>query len=98
MYFKDFYAGLSEEETEARIREEGFDPMKYHNNPGDVYALHQHPETKLLAFLEGTMEAKVGEETFSCSKGDKLIIPGGVPHSAVVGKDGCIFFWSEKII
>ncbi len=98
MYQKNFYINLSETEIEKKIEEEGFTPMKYENEPGDIYPLHQHPETKLLAFLEGTMEVKVGEENFSCATGDRLIIPGNTPHSAVVGPDGCIFFWSEKMI
>ncbi len=44
------------------------------------------------------MEVKVGEETFQCKPGDKLIIPGDTKHSAIVGHDGCEFFWSEKLI
>ncbi len=98
MYHKNFYSNLTETEIEAKIREEGFEPMKYHDEAGYVYTPHQHPKTKLLAFLDGTMEVKVGEENFSCGKGDKLVIPGNTPHSAVVGPSGCTFFWSEKMM
>lgn len=98
MYYKQFYKDLQESEIEKSIKDEGFDPMKYSNGPGDVYPPHSHPETKLLAFLEGSMEVKVGEETFQCIKGDKIIIPGNTPHSAVVGPSGCTFFWSEKMM
>lgn len=98
MYFKNFYSGLTEEEIEKSIQEEGFTPLKYENGPGDIYTLHQHPETKLLAFLSGSMEVKAGDETFNCEKGDKLLIPGNTPHSAVVGQVGCTFFWSEKLV
>lgn len=98
MYYKSFYSGKTEAEIEKNIEEEGFTPLKYENGPGDIYPLHQHPETKLLAFLSGSMEVKVGEETFNCEKGDKLLIPGNTPHSAVVGPTGCTFFWSEKMI
>lgn len=98
MYFKNFYAGLSEAQIEKKVQEEGFTPMKYENGPGDVYPLHQHPETKLLAFLSGSMEVKAADETWSCKKGDKLLIPGNAPHSAVCGPSGCTFFWSEKVV
>lgn len=98
MYHKNFYSGLTESEIEKKIREEGFDPMKYENGPGDIYPLHQHPETKLLAFLEGSMKVKVADETFNCEKNDKLLISGNAPHSAVVSPIGCTFFWSEKMI
>lgn len=99
MYYKQFYKELQEEEEiEKSIKEEGFDPIKFHDQAGFVYSPHQHPETKLLAFLSGSMKVNVGEESLSCQKGDKLIIPGNTPHSAVVGSHGCIFFWSEKIV
>lgn len=98
MYTKNFYQSLNEEEIEKQIRQEGFEPMKFHDRPGFIYTPHQHPETKLLAFLDGNMEVKVGEENFSCRTGDKLLIPGNTPHSAVVGPDGCVFFWSEKMM
>ncbi len=98
MYYKDFYSGLTEEEIEDKIRDEGFTPMKFSDNPGFVYTPHTHPETKLLAFLEGSMNVKVGDESFVCQKGDKLIITGNVKHSAMVGKEGCSFFWSEKLL
>lgn len=98
MYYKNFYANCTESEIEKMIRGDGFDPMKFSNSAGDIYQLHQHPETKLLVFLEGTMEVVAAGEKFSCTAGDKLVIPGNAPHSAVVGPSGCTFFWSEKLI
>lgn len=98
MYSKDFYRGKTENEIAELARKEGFNPIKFSNSPGFVYTLHQHPETKLLAFLKGSMEVKVNGETFLCELGDKLIIPGNTPHAAVVGNDGCEFFWSEKLL
>jgi len=95
-YYKNFYANLSEDEIEAKIREEGFEPKRFHNASGDIYEPHKHSETAFLAFLEGSMKVKVGDQTYLCQKGDKLIIPGNTVHSAVVGKDGCTFFWDEK--
>lgn len=98
MFYKNFYANLTEVEIEKSIRNEGFNPIKFENDPGDNYSPHQHPETKLLAFLDGEMEVKAGEENFSCRKGDKLIIPGNTFHSAIVGPTGCTFFWSEQLV
>lgn len=98
MYYRNFYSNCTEAEMEKMIRDEGFDPMKYENAPGDIYPLHQHPETKLLAFLSGTMDVVSAGEKFSCAPGDKLVILGNTPHSAVVGPAGCTFFWSEKLM
>jgi len=43
------------------------------------------------------MKVRVHNEDFNCYPGDKLIIPGNCEHSALVGSEGCSFFWSEKL-
>lgn len=97
MHYPNFYAELSEEKIEEAIRREGFEPLRISDPPGHAYPSHRHPETKLLAFLRGTMTVRVGEASFRCTPGDKVVIPGNVEHSAVVGPEGCVFFWSEKL-
>jgi quercetin dioxygenase-like cupin family protein len=97
-YVKGFYKGLKRGEVVRKIKDEGFDPVVIDNTPGYVYTKHKHPETKLLAILSGSMQVEVEGQRYILRKDDKLIIPGNVYHSAVVGKDGCKFFWSEKII
>lgn len=98
MFQKDFYKGKSHKEIEESIRHEGFDPSLFSNSAGDVYSPHRHAETKLLAFLKGSMKVTVGNKAYQCKAGDRILIPGNVRHSASVGSDGCVFFWSEKII
>lgn len=98
MYEPGYYKNLDEKKVAEDVRQEGFDPVKISDSPGHVYSPHRHPETKLLAFLEGGMEVRVGSETYQCSASDKVIIPGNVEHSAVVGSEGCEFFWSEKLM
>lgn len=97
MYQPDFYKTIDRERIAEEIEKEGFEPVCISDPPGQLYAPHRHPETKLLAFLEGTMEVQVKDQKFQCKPGDKLIIPGNVEHSARVGPEGCVFFWSEKL-
>jgi quercetin dioxygenase-like cupin family protein len=97
MYTPKFFPRLDKESIAAEIRKEGFDPILIQDPPGHVYSAHRHPETKLLAFLLGSMTVKVGDNTFNCSPGDKVVIPGNVEHEAMVGPEGCVFFWSEKL-
>jgi quercetin dioxygenase-like cupin family protein len=97
MYIAKFFARTDKESVAAEIRKDGFDPVLIHDPPGQAYPPHRHPETKLLAFLLGEMTVKVGDNSFTCSSGDKLLIPGNLEHSAVVGPEGCVFFWSEKL-
>jgi hypothetical protein len=44
------------------------------------------------------MQVTVEGHTYECSAGDQLIIPGSVEHSAVIGREGCVYFWSEKLM
>ena len=92
-YYKKIDQGLISEE----VRKEGFHPLCITDAPGHVYTLHRHPETKLLVFLEGEMTVNVGEKSYQCQPGDRLVIAGNVEHSAVVGPRGCVFLWSERL-
>ncbi len=98
MYEPKYYLDLSAGEVAQKVRDEGFDPIRISDSPGTVYSPHSHPETKLLAFLQGTMQVRTEGQTYHCTPGDKLIIPGNVEHSALVGPEGCVFYWSEKLI
>jgi quercetin dioxygenase-like cupin family protein len=97
MYYPKFYKGKSQEEIAEMVREEGFNPVLFNDDPGYVYKEHQHPQRKLLAFLKGSMKVKVKGETFNCHAGDRVLVPGNTPHTAKVGRAGCTFFWSEKV-
>jgi quercetin dioxygenase-like cupin family protein len=97
-YRKGAYHNIDHETIAEKVRKEGFDPIMVHDGPGYVYPEHDHPETKLLVFLKGSMRVNVGDESFDCSPGDKLVIPGNTIHSAIAGEQGCTFFWSEKLV
>lgn len=97
MYQANFYKRIDKERIAEEVQREGFDPIYITDPPERVYHPHRHPETKLLVFLEGSMEITVQGQKFECKPGDKLIIPGNVEHSAVAGPEGCAFLWSEKL-
>jgi quercetin dioxygenase-like cupin family protein len=97
MYQPQFYKKPDKDIVAAEIRREGFDPILIQDPPGYIYTPHRHPETKLLAFLLGEMTVHVGANAFTCGPGDKICIPGNVEHSALVGSEGCVFFWSERL-
>lgn len=97
MYQAKFYKTMDEERIAKEVEKEGFDPVRITDPADRIYAPHRHPETKLLVFLKGSMEVRVGDQKFDCKRGDKLIIPGNTEHSAIAGPEGCAFFWSEKL-
>src|SRR5687767_2379526 len=97
-YTSKAFANLDAEAMAKHISSEGFDPILIHDRPGYVYPQHHHPEAKLLVFLEGSMQVTVEGQIYECVPGDKVFIPGNTLHSAIVGNDGCTFFWSEKML
>jgi mannose-6-phosphate isomerase-like protein (cupin superfamily) len=60
------------------------------NGPGDRYARHSHTYHKVLFCVEGSIRFLVGEaeEPFDVAPGDRLDLPPGRPHSAMVGPSG----------
>lgn len=96
MYTKGKYLKQSDEKILKVIKKYGFNPVKFTDEANYIYESHSHKETKLLVFLDGEMDVVVNDEKFKCQKGDELIIPGNSIHSAIVGNQGCTFFWSEK--
>src|SRR5438309_7332769 len=98
MYKAKYYKTTDRKKIAEEVRKEGFNPIVISDRPHFIYSEHQHPETKLLVFLEGSMDVTVAGKTYHCEPGDKLIVPGNTRHSAVVGDKGCTFFWSEKLM
>ena len=98
MYTQGYYLGIDRLKVEKAVRKEGFDPLLITDPPGATYPPHSHPETKLLAFLRGSMQVTVNGKRFDCTPGDRVIISGNTIHSALAGSEGCDFFWSEKIM
>ncbi len=79
----------SEAELEALFRREGLSPRWWSNAPGDRYGTHSHPYHKVLYCARGSLRFELEDgRHFDLSPGDRLDIPPGTPHSAVVGSQG----------
>ena len=75
---------------EARVRAEARDVYEWSNGPGDRYAEHAHPYVKLLYCMRGAIDFILADgRTVSLRAGDRLVLPAGTRHAAVVGPDGC---------
>jgi len=97
IYAPNFHADLDPQAVLDRLRRDGWDPIPIGDPPGSVYPPHSHAATKLLVILSGSMEVRVAGESYRCRPGDQVVIPGGVEHAALVGPDGCRFYWSEQL-
>ena len=76
-------------DIDAQIRSEARDVYSWSNGPGDRYAEHEHGFTKLLYCTRGSIQFTTPERTISLKAGDRMVLPAGTRHSAVVGPAGC---------
>jgi uncharacterized protein YjlB len=77
-------------DLEQRLRSEGLDPSAWSNGPGDRYAAHEHGYDKVIAVERGSITFGLPSEARSIelATGDRLELPAGTRHDAVVGAAG----------
>jgi quercetin dioxygenase-like cupin family protein len=65
-------------------------PIRWSNGPGDAYGVHSHSYRKTLFCLRGSITFSLPDYSRDLElwPGDRLILPPGVRHSAVVGPEG----------
>lgn len=82
--------------TEAELREryaaEGLAPYRWSNGPHDRYRAHRHDYHKVIYVVSGAITFGLPElgDSISLATGDRLDLPAGVLHDAVVGPDGVV--------
>jgi quercetin dioxygenase-like cupin family protein len=81
------------------LRAEGLTPRWWSNGPGDRYDGHSHTYHKVLYCARGSIrfEAGTADASFQLRPGDRLEIPPGTPHSALVGPEGCSCVEADRV-
>ena len=74
-----------------KLRGEATGCYSWSNGPGDRYVGHSHSYEKVLYCVEGSIDfvLETGGGMLSLRAGDRMVLPSGTVHSAVVGPDGC---------
>ncbi len=81
---------------EAAIRKildaEGLQPYLWSNAPGDVYGVHSHTYQKVIYVVKGSITFGLpdSKERILLNAGDRLDLPAGISHNAVVGSKGVV--------
>ena len=85
-------------DLEARLRAEGLDPGSWSNGPSDRYAAHEHAYDKVIVVAAGSIAFGVvardsasggaDRDRIELAVGDRLELPAGTSHDAVVGGSG----------
>jgi quercetin dioxygenase-like cupin family protein len=75
----------------AKLRSEASGCYSWSNGPGDRYAAHNHNYEKVLYCVEGSITFALEDEgkQLELKAGDRMALPAGTMHSAVVGPAGC---------
>ena len=77
-------------ELERRLRAEASGVHGWSNGPGDRYGEHEHSYRKVLYCVRGSIEFLLSDgRRVELRPGDRLVIPPGTRHGALVGPEGC---------
>lgn len=73
-----------------RLRAEGLAPSSWANGPLDRYAAHEHGYDKVIVVAAGSIRFGLPDrgETIELVAGDRLELPAGTRHDALVGPEG----------
>jgi quercetin dioxygenase-like cupin family protein len=87
-----------ESEIRRLLSERGLSGYRWSNAPGDVYGAHSHPFHKIIYVLQGSITFTLPDvdEQVTLGKGDRLDLPAGMVHEAVVGQQGVICFEAHE--
>lgn len=69
------------------VHTDGLTIAHFRIEAGSKLPLHDHSHEQVSNIIEGTLEMTVGDETFACTSGMIVTIPGDTPHSAVALTD-----------
>jgi uncharacterized protein YjlB len=74
----------------ARLRAEGLDASPWSNGPGDRYGGHEHGYDKVIVVASGSIAFGLPADgrTVELATGDRLELPAGTRHDALVGPMG----------
>ena len=81
---------MTRPELEEKLRREGLEAAAWSNGPGDRYAAHEHGYDKVIVVAEGSITFGLPGrgDNASLSMGDRLELPAGTSHDAIVGPAG----------
>jgi quercetin dioxygenase-like cupin family protein len=78
------------ESLTARLRDLGLQPSAWANGPGVRYAVHRHDYDKVIVVERGSIRFGLPAtgDAVELQAGDRLDLPAGTDHEALVGSDG----------
>ena len=86
------------DDLEQRLRREARDVYGWSNGPVDTYAAHSHSYTKILYCTSGSIDfvTEADDRVIHLEAGDRMELPAGTRHSAVIGAAGVTCIEGKK--
>ena len=83
-------SAIGSPDVAARLRAEGLEPGAWSNGPGDRYGAHEHGYDKVIVVERGSIAFGLPTtgQAVELAAGDRLELPAGTRHDAVVGPGG----------
>ena len=80
------------------MAEQGLTPYAWSNGPHDVYSAHSHSYNKVIYVVQGNITFGLPElsKQLILKAGDRLDLPAGIVHNAVVGAQGVVCLEAHK--
>ena len=81
-----------EAELQKMVAAEGLAPYRWSNGPHDRYPAHAHTYHKVIYVVSGSITFGLPQrgESLALVAGDRLDLPAGIVHDAVVGPSGVV--------
>ena len=86
-----------ERDLKRRLVEEGFQVVRWRDDPGARYAAHAHDHDESLWVIEGEIVFGIDGTDYVLGPGDRLMLPATTVHTARVGSDGAVYLIGERL-
>lgn len=82
----------SEAALQQILQREGLAAYRWSNGPGDSYSAHSHAYDKVIYVVSGSIVFGLPDQDqqHTLNAGDRLELPAGVRHDALVGREGVV--------
>jgi quercetin dioxygenase-like cupin family protein len=80
------------------MSDEGLSPYSWSNGPHDRYTAHSHSYNKVIYVVQGSITFGLPDlgKQLNMKASDRLDLPAGVVHDAVVGGQGVVCLEAHK--
>ncbi len=80
----------------AALTAEGYAVLAWSDPPGRAYSPHAHDHDESLWCVRGRIVFEIAGREYALGAGDRLMLPRGTVHAAVVGPAGAHYLIGER--